>query len=104
MHTHLEEIGLPELDSEQMEKVCEVAEAAARGHILSTLPLNRISDLIITVETRGERPVIVNVDVEITLSPLLRNFDVEKLADEATRKAFTSIESHLRELACKSAK
>ncbi len=94
----MEEIGIPELSPEQMEELCEVAEAAARGYILSKLSLNRIFDLTITVETKGERPVIVNVDVEITLSPLLRNFDAGKLANEATRKAFTSIEKHLREL------
>ncbi|NIR86995.1 DUF3194 domain-containing protein [Candidatus Bathyarchaeota archaeon] len=100
----MEEIGIPELTSEQVEELCEVAENAAREYILSKLPLHRISVLNITVETEGTRPVTVNVDVEITLSPLLKNCDAEKMANEATKKAFKSVERYLRELACKSAK
>jgi len=100
----LEEIGISELTSEQVEELCEVAERAAREYILSKLPLHRVSDLNITVETEGTRPVTVNVDVEISLSPLLKNCDVEKMANEATKRAFTSVERYLRELACKSAK
>jgi len=97
----LEEIGIPELTPEQVEELCEVAERAAREYVLSKIPQHRISDLNITVETEGTRPVTVNVDVEITLSPLLKNCDVKKLANEATRRAFASVERHLRELACK---
>jgi len=97
----LEEIGIPELTHEQVEELCEVAERAAREYILSKVPLHRIPVLNITVETEGTRPVTVNVDVEITLSPLLRNYDVEKLANEATKRAFASVEMYLRELACK---
>ncbi|UCE15952.1 MAG: DUF3194 domain-containing protein [Candidatus Bathyarchaeota archaeon] len=100
----MEEIGIPELTSEQVEELCEVAEKAAREYILSKLPQNRISVLNITVETEGTRPVTVDVDVEITVSPILKNRDVKKLANEATRNAFTSVEIYLRELACKSAK
>jgi hypothetical protein len=100
----LEEIGIPELTLKQVEELCEVAERAAREYILSKLPSRRISVLNITVETEGTRPVTVNVDVEISLSPLLKNCDVEKLANEATRRAFTSVERYLRELACKSVK
>jgi len=97
----LEEIGIPELTHEQVEELCEVAEGAAREYILSKIPLHRIPVLNITVETEGTRPVTVNVDVEITLSPLLKNYDVEKLANEATKRAFTSVERYLRGLACK---
>ncbi len=104
VRAHLEETSISELTPEQMEELCEVAERAAREYILSKLPLNRISDLNITVETEGTRPVTVNVDVEITLSPLLKNCDVGKLANEATKRAFTSVERYLRELACKSVK
>jgi len=94
----LEEIGIPELTSEQMEGLCEVAEKAAREHILSILPPRRIFVLDITVETTGAKPVSVNVDVEIALSPLMKNFNVEKLAKEATKKAFEAVEKYLREL------
>lgn len=104
MENLLEEIGIPELTLEQVEELCEVAETAAREYLLSKFPAQRVSNLNITVETEGTRPVTVNVDVEFSLSPLLKNYDVEKLANEATKRAFASVERYLRELACKSAK
>jgi len=98
----LEEIGIPELTTEQVEELCDTAEKAARGYILSKIPPGRISVLNITVDTEGSKPITVNVDVEVTLSPLMKNYDVKKLASEATKKAFMSIETYLRKLACKS--
>lgn len=100
----MEEMSIPELTSEQAEELCEVAEKAAREYVLSKVPSRRISALNITVETEGTKPVSVNVDVEITLSPLMKNYDVKKLANEAIKKAFTSIEKCLRDFACKSTK
>lgn len=94
----MEEIGIPELTPEQVEELCEIAEKSAREYILSKLSPRRISTLNITVDTEGSKPITVNVDVEITLSPLMKNYDVEKLANEATREAFVSIEKYLREL------
>jgi len=95
----LEQIGIPELTAEQIEELCRIAEKSAREYILSKVPPQRISDLNITVDTEGAKPVTVNVDVEITLSPLMKNCDVETLADEATKRAFMSIEEYLRKLA-----
>jgi acid phosphatase class B len=100
----LEEIGIPELTSEQVEELCQIAEEAAREYILSKVPLRRVSVLNITVETEGTKPIIVNIDVEVTLSPLMKNYNVEKLTREATKMAFASIEKYLRKLACKSTK
>ena len=104
MERLLEEIGIPELTLEQVEELCEVAERAAREYLLSKFPAHRVSNLNVTVETEGTRPVTVNVDVEFSLSPLLKNCDADKLAKEATRSAFISVERYLRELACKSTK
>ncbi len=100
----MEEIGIPELTTQQVEELCEVAERAAREYILSKVPSRRISVLNITVESEGTRPVTIDVDMEINLSSLLKNLDVEKVAKEATKKAFTSVEKYLRGLACKSVK
>lgn len=100
----MEEIGIPELTSEQVEKLCQIAEEAARKHILSKVPPRRVSALNITVDTEGTKPITVNVDVEVTLSPLMKDYNVEKLTREATKIAFDSIEKYLRELACKSTK
>jgi len=100
----LEEIGIPELTSGQVEKLCEIGEEAARKYILSKVSPRRVSVLNITVDTEGTKPITVNVDVEVTLSPLMKDYDVKKLTTEATKMAFDSIEKYLRELACKSTK
>jgi len=57
-----------------------------------------------SLSQKGTKPVSVNVDVEIALSSLMKNYDVKKLANEAMKKAFASIERCLREFTCKSTK
>jgi len=100
----LEEIGIADLTVEQREKLCEIAEKSARDHILSKVQEKRISTLDITVDTEGSKPVTVNVEVELTLSPLMKTFDANKLTKEAVEKAFAAINKYLREQACKSTK
>jgi len=100
----LEEIGIPELTLEQVEELCGIAEKTAREHVLSKVPPRRISALNVTVDAEGTKPITINVDVEIVLSPLMKNFDVEELAKEATERAFASIEKHLRKLSWMSTK
>lgn len=93
----MEEIGISDLAVEQLEKLCEIAEKAARNYVLSKVPMRRVSTLDITIDTAGKKPLVVNVEVEITLSPLMKGFDVEKLSKEATEKAFSAITEYLRE-------
>lgn len=100
----MEEIGITELTDEQLEKLCEIGEQAARDYILSKVPRRRITTLNIIVDTEGRKPVTVNVEVELELSPLMKNFDADKLAQEASEKAFEAIKLYLRELSCKSTK
>lgn len=99
----MEDIGLPELTPEQIEELCSAAEEAARAYILSRVPPKRVETLNISadVEIEGEKPLTLTVEVELTLSPLMRDFDVQKLADEAVREAFASAEKYLRELKCR---
>ena len=97
-----EKRGLPELTEEQVEKLCEVAEEAARKHILSKIPIRKISDFDITVEVESLKPLNVIVDVNLELSPLMRNYDAEKLAEEAVEKAFNAVDNYLRDISCKS--
>ena len=96
--------GIPELTDEQIEEICEVAEEAARKYILSKVPLKKISDFDITVETEGLKPLNVSVEINLELSPLMRNFDTEKLVKEAVKKAFEAVDKHLKGLSCKSEK
>jgi len=100
----LKKIGIPSLNSTQVEELCELAEKTARKYVLSKIPSRKISDLNVTVEILGRKPITVDVDAEIILSPLMKNYDVAKLAKEATQEAFVSIEKYLRELTCKSKK
>ncbi len=100
----MEEMGIPELTSEQRVELCEVAEEAARKYILSKVSSRKISTLNITIDVQGTRQINVNLDVEITLSPLAKNYDVKELTVEATRKAFASVETCLRKFKCKSSK
>ena len=83
---------------EQIENMCDVAEKAARKHILLKVPLQRISDIDITIDIEGFKPITVNVDLKITLSPLMKDYDVQKLANEANKKAFLAIEKDLSKL------
>ena len=100
----MEEIGIPKLTSEQVEELCEIAEETAREYVRSKVPLRRISVLNVTVDAEGTKPITINVDVEVALSPLMKDFEVENLVKEATERAFASIREYLRKLSCKSTK
>jgi len=100
----MEALGIPELTSDQIEELCLIAEKAAREHVLSKVPSKKIETLDISAEAEGGRPVALRIDVAVTLSPSMKSFDVQKLADEAVREAFISVEKHLRETACHSRK
>jgi len=100
----LEEIGIAELTVEQIEKLCEIGEKAARDYISSKVLARRVSAFDITVDTEGSKPIMVNVEVDIMLSPLMKNYDVDKLTKEAVEKAFAAIKEYMRELSCKSTK
>lgn len=101
MKKFLEEIGIPELTAEQVEELCEIGEKAARDYISSKISTRRISSLDITIDVEGAKPITVNVDIEIALPPLMKDYDVRKLVNEAKQKAFTAIEEYLRNIACK---
>jgi len=100
----MEALGLPELTSEQIEELCLIAEKAAREHILSRVASKKIETLDISAEVDGTKPVELKVDVAVTLSPSMKDFDVQKLVDEAVKEAFISAEKQLREIACLSQK
>ena len=100
----MEDIGIPELTLEQVAELCERAEQAARDYVLSKVSTSRIVTLDVTVDAEGTKPITVNVEVTVVLSPLMKDFDVEALTKEATKRAFAHIEEYLRELECKSTK
>ena len=95
------ETGIPELTLEQVEELCERAELAARKYVLSKVSTGRITDLDVSVDAQGTKPITVDVDVNVVLSPIMKDFDVDSLTKEATKQAFIVIEEYLRELKCK---
>lgn len=99
----MEEFGLPELTPEQIGELCSTAEEAARKYILSRVPPKRVETLNISVDVEAEegKPLTLTVEVEFTLSPIIRDFDAQKLADEAVKEAFAVAEKYLRELKCR---
>lgn len=97
-----EELGLSELSFNQVVTVCEIAEVAARSYILSKVPKRGISDLDIAIDISVSELLTVNVDVNLTLSPLAQKVDVDQLVGEAVNTAIKVAESKLREMAaCK---
>lgn len=100
----MEELSIPELNSEQIEELCSIAEEVARKYVLSQVPSKRIDALDISVEAEGIKPLKLTVNVDIVLAPSMKDFDVRKIVDEAVKAAFTSAEKYLRELTCHSQK
>lgn len=95
-------MGLPELTTEQVEELCTIADDAARKYVLSKVPQKKIDKLDISAEADGAKPLTLTVDVDIVLSPLMQNFNVQGLVDEAVKEAFASVEKYLRKLKCHS--
>ncbi len=100
----MEDNGIPELTLEQIAELCESAEQTARGYVLSKVSISRIVTLDVVIDAEGTKPVTVNVDVTVVLSPLMKDYDVKSLTNEATKRAFAYIEEYLKELKCKSKK
>jgi hypothetical protein len=82
--------------SEEVEQICTAVEEAARRHLLSKVPLKRISDLDVTVDAVGDKPLVVNIEVAIELRDGAQ--ELQALVDEATDLAFSAGEAKAREL------
>jgi hypothetical protein len=96
----VEEIGLQELTEKQIEELCTAVEETARQYILSKVASKKIEILNISVETEGARPVTVTVDIDVVLSPLIKDFDTQRLAKEAVKEALDKARKHLEGLRC----
>jgi post-segregation antitoxin (ccd killing protein) len=94
----VEELGLPDLTTEQIETLCSTAEDAARKYILSKMSLKMVEKLNISVEVEGAKPVNVTVEIDLVLSPKMKDFDADTLVNEAVQAALAASESYLRKL------
>ena len=82
--------------AEEVEQICEAAQEAARKHLLSKISVKQISDLDVTIEAVGDKPLVVSIDVAIELES--GDLDLEPLVDEATNLAFSAADAKAREL------
>ena len=94
----MEELGIPDLTTEQIETLCSTAEDAARKHILSKVSLKMVEKLNISVEVEGTKPVNLTVEVDLALSPEMKDFDADALVNDAVKKALEASESYLRKI------
>jgi hypothetical protein len=101
---YVEELSILELTNKQIEELCSIAEETARRSVLSKVLQKRIEILNISVEAEGTKPVTLAIDMDVVLSPIMKDFDVKKLVDEAVKVAFEAAEKYLRELKWRSQK
>ena len=94
----MEELGIPDLTTKQIEMLCATAENAARKHILSKVSAKMVEKLNISVEADGTKPVNVTVEIDLELSPKIKDFDADKLVNEALKEAYKISENYLRKL------
>lgn len=94
----MEELGIPELTTKQIEILCQTAENSAKKHILSKISLKLVETLNIIVEATGEKPLTIKVDVDLVLSPKVKDVNAETIAKEAVKEALKTSENYLRKL------
>lgn len=100
----MEDLAIPKLTSEQIEALCTVAEEAARKYVLSKVSSKKIETLNVCAQAEGTKPATLTIDVDILLSPLMKDFDVQRLVDQAMEEAFESAKKYLKGLTCHSQK
>ena len=81
---------------EEVEQICMAAEEAARTELFRNVSLKRVSDLDVTVEALGDKPLVLNVDLQVEL--LLDDENLQTFVDKATDAAFSAAEMKVREL------
>lgn len=93
----MDELGFPELSTEQIELLCQTAEDAARKFILSKVSIKDIDRLDIAVEVEGTKPVNVSVEINLLLVKTMHT-NADDLVKEAIDQAHLVTETFLRKL------
>lgn len=86
------------LSYEELEKICEMAELAARKYIMSKVPKEFISDVSISVDLESLDSLNIDIEVELMLSPLCKNISSDEIAKESVKAAFDAVEKYLEEI------
>jgi hypothetical protein len=98
----LEELGIPELTSQQIEELCLLTEKSARQYVLSKVSSREVEKLDISVEAEGSKPVTLSVDVDLLVTRQSKVVDARKLAREAVKQSLSVAEGYLKGLKCRS--
>jgi hypothetical protein len=93
----MDELGFPELSTEQIELLCQTAEDAARRSILSKVSNKDIDRLDIAVEVEGTKPVNVTVEINLLLAKST-GINAEPIVEAAVTEAHKATETFLRKL------
>jgi len=94
----VEELGIPELTTEQIEILCSTAENAARQYILSKVLPKMVERMNISVEAEGSKPINLIVEVDLALSSQTSGSNPQTLSAEAVEEALKAGEKYLRKL------
>ncbi|MEM2342301.1 MAG: DUF3194 domain-containing protein [Candidatus Bathyarchaeia archaeon] len=89
---------ISDLSYEEIEKICEIAEDAARKYIMSKVPSEYISDLSVSVDVESMETLNVDIEIEIELSPIYRKANAEEIAKDSLKAAFDAIERYLENI------
>jgi len=81
---------------QELETVCASAEDAARNIIFKKFDPKQITDLDITIESYGDKPLTLIVDISIC--PRNSNTDLTKLIDVACNEALRAADMKVKEL------
>lgn len=98
------DLGIPDLTSEQIEKLCMIAEEAARKYVLSKVSKKSIEKLDICTKAVGTKPLRLEINIDMDASRGIENSNAQRLVNEAVKEGFRSAEKYLRELSCHSQK
>jgi hypothetical protein len=96
------DLGIPDLTSAQVERLCVIAEEAARKYVLVKVYKKSVEKLDVCTEVEGTRPVRLEINIDLELLPTVHGPDIQRLVNEAVREGFKSAEKYLKELSCHS--
>ena len=94
----VEELGVPDLTTKQIEVLCEIAEKTARKHVLSKVRSKMIDKLDIRVEAEGTKPLNLTVEIDLILSQKKTKLNADTLVNEAMKEALEASDNYLRKL------
>jgi hypothetical protein len=98
------DLGIPDLTSEQIEKLCMIAEEAARKYLLSKVSKKNIEKLDICTEAVETKPLRLEINIDMDVSRTIENSNAQRLVNEAVKEGFRTAEKYLGEISCHSQK